>query len=252
MTTLPIAGSRVDHRSAIIREATALLREGGPVAVTTRAVAARAGLQAPAIYRLFGDKEGLLEAVVETAMAQYAEEKDRFIDDFVDPVEGLRTVWRQHIDFGLANPGVYRLLDNATGAGTSTAITHGTTVLRARIDRMASAGLLTTSPDRAVGMVHAAGHGTVLALIERTPDDRDAGLADAVLDAILAAITPREPRGDTAPHRPAAHDLLASVVQFSTVVDVLPLSMTERGLLAEWIRRCITLIESPRTHDSTG
>ncbi|WP_338419811.1 TetR family transcriptional regulator [Streptomyces klenkii] len=33
--------------------------------MTTRAVAAAAGVQAPAIYRLFGDKDGLLEAVAE-------------------------------------------------------------------------------------------------------------------------------------------------------------------------------------------
>jgi AcrR family transcriptional regulator len=38
----------------------------GRRAVTTRAVAAGAGVQAPTIYRLFGDKDGLLDALAVT------------------------------------------------------------------------------------------------------------------------------------------------------------------------------------------
>ncbi|NED93539.1 helix-turn-helix transcriptional regulator, partial [Streptomyces sp. SID11233] len=44
-------------RERIVAAATELLEESGREAVTTRAVAARAGVQAPAIYRLFGDKD---------------------------------------------------------------------------------------------------------------------------------------------------------------------------------------------------
>ena len=245
MTSRSVVGSRLDHRTVIIREATGLLREGGPEAVTTRAVAARAGVQAPAIYRLFGDKEGLLEAVVETAMIQYAEAKGSSVDESVDPVDGLRLAWQEHIDFGLANPEVYRLLDSAAGAKVSTAIALGTDVLRERVHQMAVAGLLTTSSERAVGMIHAAGHGTVLALIDRPVENRDVGLAGAVLDAILAAITPRSRPLGSEPERMNGNDLLTSVVQFSTMIHMLPLSPAERELLGEWIRRCITLIESP-------
>ena len=40
-----------------------LLQSGGIDAVSTRAVAAAAGVQPPTIYRQFGDKDGLLDAV---------------------------------------------------------------------------------------------------------------------------------------------------------------------------------------------
>ena len=43
--------------------------------MTTRGVAEAAGVQAPAIYRFFGDKDGLLEAVAEHVMATYVSAK---------------------------------------------------------------------------------------------------------------------------------------------------------------------------------
>jgi len=46
---------RGETRSTLVRVAARLLRERGAAAVTTRAVAEAAGVQAPTIYRLFGD-----------------------------------------------------------------------------------------------------------------------------------------------------------------------------------------------------
>jgi AcrR family transcriptional regulator len=63
------AARRADVRSRIIDVAARLLPDEGPTAVTTRGVAEQAGVQAPMIYRLFGDKDGLLEAVAEHMMA---------------------------------------------------------------------------------------------------------------------------------------------------------------------------------------
>ncbi|MEM9035868.1 MAG: TetR/AcrR family transcriptional regulator [Actinomycetota bacterium] len=50
-------------RERILDHALALLAEEGVSGVTTRAVAARAGTSAPAIYELFGDKAGLVRAL---------------------------------------------------------------------------------------------------------------------------------------------------------------------------------------------
>ena len=52
-------------RERIVACAAELLTRGGREALTTRAVASAAEVQQPTIYRLFGDKEGLLEAVAE-------------------------------------------------------------------------------------------------------------------------------------------------------------------------------------------
>ena len=72
-----------DTRARIVDAAARLLREAGPAAVTTRGVAEAAGLQAPAIYRLFGDKDGLLEAVAEHVLATWVDSKARTVEPAV-------------------------------------------------------------------------------------------------------------------------------------------------------------------------
>ena len=79
-------------RGKIISAAIRLLNHGGRDAVTTRAVADAAGVQAPTIYRLFGDKGGLLDAVAEYGFAAYLKGKKVRKLSF-DPVENLRAGW---------------------------------------------------------------------------------------------------------------------------------------------------------------
>ena len=63
--------TRARTRATIVECAARLLREQGAAAVTTRAVAQAAGMQAPTIYRFFEDKEALLDAVAEHVFATY-------------------------------------------------------------------------------------------------------------------------------------------------------------------------------------
>ena len=70
MLDTPATGAgRRGTRANLVEVAAQLLREQGPTGVTTRAVAQAAGVQAPTIYRLFGDKDGLLDAVAEHVFA---------------------------------------------------------------------------------------------------------------------------------------------------------------------------------------
>src|SRR6201996_9445969 len=103
--------SRDRTRAQLVEVAARLLAAEGPDAVTTRSVALAAGVQAPTIYRLFGDKGGLLDAVVQRGFASYLAGKH--IDPDADPVEGLRAGWDLHIGFGLANPELFRLMHTA-------------------------------------------------------------------------------------------------------------------------------------------
>ena len=219
----------MDPRSAIIDAAARLLQEQGAAALTTRGVAEAAGVQPPTLYRLFGDKDGLIDAVAEHVMATYVAAKSEPIDP--DPVTDLRAAWRMHNDFGLANPELYALL-NRRGPN-SPATVAGIEVLRARVRRLATAGVLGVSEERALELIHAAGSGTVLALLATPPEQRDPGLADAMLEAVLAAILTDSP-GST-PTGPAA-----IAIQFATLIDELPaLSDAERVLLGEWVARAI-------------
>src|SRR4051812_30454912 len=90
-------------RARILEAATTLLADGGREALTTRAVATAAGVQAPTIYRIFGDKRGLLDAVADREMARYTAKK-KARAPHPDPLEDFRRGWDLNVEFGLAHP----------------------------------------------------------------------------------------------------------------------------------------------------
>jgi AcrR family transcriptional regulator len=229
--------SRDDTRARIVESAAELLREHGPAAVTTRGVAEAAGVQAPAIYRLFGDKDGLLEAVAEHVMAGYVSAKANILDaataSDLDPLDDLRSGWTAQIDFGLANPALFRLLSDPERVRRSPAAANGRRVLEARVHRLAAAGRLKVSEPHAVSLIQAAGVGTIQTLLAAPPDDRDPGLPAAMLTAVLGQILTDAPASPD-------DDITATAVAFRTLVPRLgALTDAERDLLAEWLDRTI-------------
>ncbi|HSU10275.1 MAG TPA: TetR/AcrR family transcriptional regulator [Pseudonocardia sp.] len=229
--------ARQDVRSSIVDAASRLLRDEGAQAVTTRAVAQAAGVQAPTIYRLFGDKDGLIDAVAEHVMATYVAEKTAAADAEAraegDPVADLRSAWQMHVEFGLANAQLYVLLNTPDRASRSPATTAGLDVLRKRVRRIAAAGLLRVDEQRALDMIHAAGTGTILALLGRPAHERDLGLPDAMFDVLAAGILAARPATDDSSVGTVA-------VTFMTVLPELPaLTDAERTLMAEWVARSL-------------
>jgi AcrR family transcriptional regulator len=226
-----------DTRTRIVEVAAGLLRDEGPAAVTTRGVAQAAGVQAPAIYRLFGDKDGLLEAVAEHVMSSFVAAKASVVEAAtqadVDPVDDLRDGWRSQVAFGLDNPALFALLSDPGRVAGSPAARRGRAVLEARVHRVAVAGRLRVSEERAVGLVQTSGVGVITTLLGTPVDDRDPGLAEAALDGLLAQILTDAPVAD-----PTGH--LATVVAFRAVAPELGrLSGSERRLLAEWLDRVV-------------
>jgi AcrR family transcriptional regulator len=221
-------------RATIVDVAARLLQEQGPAAVTTRGVAQAAGVQAPAIYRLFGDKDGLLDAVAEHVMATYVTAKSADArSEGGDPLSDLRAGWDRHIDFGLANPALFRLLNDAGRASPSPAAAKGMEVLRSRVRRVAEAGRLRVGERRAVELIHAAGTGAVLTLLATPPEGRDRRLADAMYEAVAGAILTDAPSIER-------DDPASAAVAFRALAPRLPvLSDAERALLAEWLDRAI-------------
>ncbi|SCG33900.1 TetR/AcrR family transcriptional regulator [Micromonospora humi] len=230
--------SRADTRAAIVDAAASLLHENGPGAVTTRGVAERAGVQAPTIYRLFGDKDGLLEAVAERVLARFVSDKAAAVAAAadVDPLDDLRTSWRRQIEFGLANPAVFRLLSDPERASGSPAARTGRQILATRVHRLAAGGRLRVAEAHAVNLIHAAGVGAVQTLLATPPEQRDPALADAMIDAILGRILTDAPAGT--PDGPRA----AAVALRALAPHLRVLSGAERHLLVEWLDR---ITESP-------
>ena len=229
--------SRPGSRARIIDAAAQLLKEHGPAAVTTRAVAVGAGVQPPAIYRLFGDKDGLLEAVAEHVMTSYVEAKAGVVDaaaaDGVDPLDDLRAGWQTQLEFGLANPDIFRLLSDPSRVLTSPSAAAGRRVLEKRIRRVAESGRLRVSEQRALGLVQAGGIGTIQTLLATPPEQRDPGLGEAMYEAVLAQILTDAPARD-------ADDTVAATVAFRAITPSLTaLSDSERRLMTEWLDRSL-------------
>jgi len=232
-------GSRDGVRATIVDAAARLLREQGSRAVTTRGVAQEAGVQAPTLYRLFGDKDGLLDAVAEHVMATYVAAKSAEVaaEGGGDPLTDLRNGWQTHVDFGLANPDLFALLNATARHHRSPAAAAGAEVLQRRVHRLAASGMLRVDERRAVDMIHAAGIGAVLALLAMPADERDPGLSDALFDAVTSAVLADTPATATS-------ETITMTVAFATVVPQLPaLSPAERALMSEWVARAISSLQ---------
>ena len=217
-----------EPRTRIVEAASKILARDGREALTTRAVAAAARIQAPAIYRLFGDKRGLLDAVVTHGIDTYMRAKSTHTP-IADPVEDLRTGWDLHVEFGLANPAVYALM--ADPSLKLLASKQGAQYLERHIHRIALAGRLRLREARAVDLVHAAGLGTVLALLERPEGERDLELAVTAREAVIAAITLKPPPVKVYKVATAAIALRARLA------EITQLTRGERDLLDEWLLR---------------
>lgn len=220
-----------DVRARVVAAAAALIAAGGPDAVTTRAVAAAARVQAPTIYRLFGDKRGLLDAVAQAGLAAYVAAK-AVREPHPDPVQELREGWDMHVAFGLAHPGLFAIMAGDPGSrSVSPAVAAGLAVLRRRVRNIALAGRLRVGEGRAVALIEAAGQGAVLTLLRQPAGQGDAGLATLAREAVIAAITGETDGADASPAQGAAITLRASLDA------LLMLSAGEKHLLAELLDR---------------
>ncbi|PYY33358.1 TetR family transcriptional regulator [Curtobacterium sp. MCJR17_055] len=232
---------RADVRDRIVTAAAELLRRDGAAGVTTRAVSDRAHVQPPTIYRLFGDKDGLLDAVAEHAMTEFGRTKADAVhaaaEHEVDPVADLRTGWDLTIGFGLDNPDLFVIMSDPRRGNGSPAVAAGLRLLEDRLRRVAAAGRLAVRERDAVRLLHAAGTGAVLTLLEEPEGERDPALADAAFAAVMTQICTPDPSG-AAPDGPSATRTAALTLR-SVAPDLTALSPAERSVLAEWLDRVV-------------
>lgn len=143
-------------RAAILRAAADLLEDGGPAAVTLRAVGDAAGLSRSAPYRHFGDKAELLRDLAA-----------RMLRDLADAVrdaggeggaDGLRAGCLAYVAQALARPHHYQLIfgDTPIAAPTpdvETAADEAMHALCELVERAQAEGLLGQAPPRELATV---------------------------------------------------------------------------------------------------
>jgi hypothetical protein len=104
-------------------------------------------------------------------------------------------------------------------------------MLRTIVTRVAEAGRLRVSVERAARLVHATGMGVVLSLIATPEDDRDPELSSTTRETVLSRIL-------TGAAEPAESDLPGRAIALRAGLDgAAALTEAERVLLAEWLDR---------------
>ncbi|GAA1023903.1 MULTISPECIES: TetR/AcrR family transcriptional regulator [Amycolatopsis] len=228
-----------DQRERILSEAVKLLASAGAAGLSTRAVATAAGVQTPTLYRLFADKDGLLDAVATFGFESYLAEKRAF-EPADDPIDDLRRGWDVHVAFGLANPAIYTLMYGSVRPGRQpAAAAENRAILRGMLERANARGLLRTSVEAAAVAIEASTTGAVLLLLAQPEEARDVELIRPLRDIVLNALTEQKAPVDASPIADRAEALLGIVAPAGDADPVTDagFSVFEAGLLREWLAR---------------
>ncbi|MFC9845773.1 TetR/AcrR family transcriptional regulator [Streptomyces sp. NPDC060223] len=174
-------------KARILEVAAELVAESPDGDVSTRAVCEAAGVGVPALYRHFGDKEGLLSAVVDHGWDRYLATK-RHRTPGTDPVQDLRDGWETHVDFALQNPNLYRLMNSPAMRTPPAAALESHQILTSDLQRAAEQGKLRLAPELAAQMIMSANVGVALMLVSRPATFTDQTVSRRVRDAVHAAV----------------------------------------------------------------
>lgn len=174
-----------------ILDATAeLFAESSNGEVSTRAICERAGVKAPTLYHHFGDKQGLVDAVIAHGFEEYLATK-RSTESTGDPIEDLKNGWDTHVQFGLDHPAFYTLMyGRPQRATTPPAAREARHSLVGLLKAAAEQGRIDIDSELAADIVLAANTGVTLTLIAKTRDGAtpDLAVSSHLRDAVLAQL----------------------------------------------------------------
>ena len=220
-------------RLALIVAAERQLTASADGDVATRAVSEEAGVSQPVLYRLFGDKRGLLDAVADAGFERYALRKAE-LEATYDPVADLYAGWDDHMAFAAENPALYRLMFAPRPQSAATAYKRILELLEGTLLRCAAAGALATTPQSAAQLILSVNIGVALGRIAQPALFDDPALSHAARDAAFAAVLtdPAAPSGPD-PVRAAARQLRYQLALTGTD----RLEPVETALLDRWLER---------------
>ncbi len=217
-------------RGELLEAATKLLDEGGESALKMRAIAIRARVTTPAVYRHFKDKSELVDAVCLRAWADLERQMLDAAAESKDPFQALRCRAAAYVRFALGHAVQYRLL-MAPSVNHQRSNSAGDTAARALLDHLVEAvkpcveaGVFRGDPLQITLGIWAAMHGCV-ALSMSQPQlpwsgdieafaehvGRMSGLGSALLSRIESLPTPPSSVAYARVFDRAASDLAADV-----------------------------------------
>ena len=234
-------------RSRIIETAAGLLAQSADVDVSTRAICDGAGVTAPTLYHHFGDKDGLLAAVVDFGWATFLETKLAVAAVVHDHVaDDIRAGWDNHLEFARENPSFYKLMWSPAVAASSSAVREAYQMLYDRLELGAGRGQLRLSAEAASRIVLSATTGAALSLISQPDLYGDGTFATQLREAVIAWITVPQstPSSTHDPEREAEPTIASAAATLSSRLTAgdTPLTGPEMALMQQWLT---TLADAP-------
>ncbi|MDX1385396.1 MAG: TetR/AcrR family transcriptional regulator, partial [Thermoanaerobaculia bacterium] len=167
--------------------------EDGYEAFSMRRLADRCGYTAPTIYHYFGDKPGLLDALLEERFAELLR-RIRKVPTAPDPADTMRALAHAFVDFGMRNPTFYQLLlmPRPGDATPPRSAEEARAVFEdPLLELHASGRLYTTDVEAAKQTVWVLLHGLVHLPQCRPDEDWSPDLVEVALDSLLRALRRR-------------------------------------------------------------
>src|ERR1700761_6034871 len=148
----------MDTRAALVASALNVLEHQGEAGFSTRAVCALTGVTAPTLYHHFGSADGLLNAAITEAFAQFLASKKAEVFS-ADPVAALRQGWDNYVRFAAERPRLYAaMLVRVLQGATIPAADAARALLMERIAAIAADGHLAMEPQAAADLIWASAH----------------------------------------------------------------------------------------------
>jgi AcrR family transcriptional regulator len=254
----PNGGSaQASPRERLISAAMELLAVSNGKPVSTRQITDLAGVTAPTLYHHFGDKDGLMEAVVARGFEEFVQ-REGTVERSASPLLDVQRLWDIHVHFGLSHAQLYMLMFGNTGPGRRPVLVEEAEhLLERELGRAAAAGQLAAPPAQAARAILAANIGVTLMLLADqsdqplTSDDiaalpLSAQTRDAVLRSVVSdqSLVDDPERGAITTGQPSY--VAAAIALNATLESSHPeqLSGTEMRLFLEWLHRLSTAPEA--------
>ena len=182
---------RSDARRTILDATEALMIENNGPDFSIRSLGERSGYSAPTVYHYFGDKDGLIDALLEERLGQLADQLES-VKPTGDARCDLRSVLLAYVEFGSRHPTFTRLMWTVSRKGESrmpSAMERIRSRVGEAVDRFGASGELGGfDADSAGRVLWALSYGLVSLRISQ-PDFRwDADFAERALDAAFLGL----------------------------------------------------------------
>jgi AcrR family transcriptional regulator len=228
-------------KTRILEAASELLARSADGDISTRAVGEAAGVTSPTLYHHFGDKEGLLAAVVDFGWAAFLKSKHTTAAVVHEHVaDDIRAGWNNHLEFARKNPNFYKLMWSPAVSANSAAFREAFQMLYDRLELGASRGQLRVSVEAAARMVMSAATGASLSLISQPELFADDVFATQLREGVIAAVTVDGETTTTSRRHAYATSMPTLATAAATLASKLAaedtsLTAPENALMQQWL-----------------